>query len=82
MILFAEPSLPYILSNTAMATSPNGGGVILFGGYNLDENAQVDTLLELRYRSYRWNTLPQKLTHPRSGHVVILISEIRRKNSI
>ena len=56
-----------------MATSSDGGGVILFGGFNKDENAKEETLLELRYGSDRWITLPQKLSQPRSVHVVIPI---------
>ena len=57
-----------------MATSPDGGGVILFGGENRDKKAREDTLLELRFGSERWITLPQKLSQPRDSHVVIPIS--------
>ena len=57
-----------------MATSPDGGGVILFGGWNEDRDANEDTLLELRFGSDRWIALPQKLSQPRSMHVVIPIS--------
>ena len=71
--MFAGPSLPYKLSRSAMATSPDGGGVILFGGYNGDKDVQEDTLLELRFGSDRWITLPQKLSQPRQKHVVIPI---------
>ena len=46
--MFAGPSLPYELGLSAMATSPSGGGVILFGGYNGDKKAKEDTILELR----------------------------------
>ena len=59
-----------------MATSPDGGGVILFGGLNTDEyreNTSGITILELRYDSDKWTTLPQKLKQPRQGHVVIPI---------
>ena len=73
LILFAGPSLPYN-GDSAMATSPDGGGVILFGGYNYDKDAIEDTLLELRFGSDRWITLPQKLSQPRDSHVVIPIS--------
>ena len=71
--MFAGPLLPYKHDDSAMATSPDGGGVILFGGNNEDKNAREDTLLELRFGSDRWITLPQKLSQPRSGHVVIPI---------
>ena len=74
MILFAGPELPYKLYGSAMATSPDGEGVILFGGKNGDKNAREDTLLELRFGSDRWITLPQKLSQPRDSHVVIPIS--------
>ena len=57
-----------------MATSPDGGGVILFGGWNADKRAKEDTILELRYDSDKWTTLPQKLKQPRSYHVVIPIT--------
>ena len=72
--IFAGPSLPYGLIFSAMATSPDGGGVILFGGYNGDKSAREDTLLELRYDSDKWTILPQKLNQRRSQHVVIPIT--------
>ena len=72
--MFAGPSLPYGLSRSTMATSPDGGGVILFGGYNYDKSAKEDTILELRYDSDKWTTLPQKLKQPRAFHVVIPIT--------
>ena len=65
--MFAGPQLPYTLYGSAMATSPDGGGVILFGG----EGGSGDTILELRYGSNQWIELPQKLNQPRSYHVVI-----------
>ena len=69
--MFAGPSLPYKLSWSAMATSPDGGGVILFGGYYGDKPA--DKILELRFGANEWTELPQKLNQPRSNHVVIPI---------
>ena len=71
--MFAGPPLPYKLVDSAMATSPDGGGVILFGGYNIDKHAREDTLLELRYDADEWTVLPQKLKTPRREHVVIPI---------
>ena len=73
MILFAGPDLPYRFDDSAMATSPDGRGVILFGGYNGDKWAKDDTILELRYDSDKWTTLPQRLKQPRGSHVVIPI---------
>jgi len=69
------PPLPYKLDISAMATSPDGGGVILFGGVNRDKHAEEDTILELRYGSDKWTKLPQKLKQPRSRHVVIPITQ-------
>ena len=76
MILFTGPELPYKLSNSAMATSSDGGGLILFGGWNRDKLAREDTLLELRFGADNWTILPQKLKQPRGEHVVIPISYI------
>ena len=70
--MFSGPSLPYILSNSHMATSPDGEGVILFGG-SKGSYESVDTLLELRYDSDKWTELPQKLNQPRKQYVVIPI---------
>ena len=72
--IFAGPPLPYEFTRSAMATSPDGGGVILFGGYNWDKDDKEDTILELRYGSDKWTTLPQKLKQPRDYHVVIPIT--------
>ena len=72
--IFAGPPLPYKLRESAMATSPDGGGVILFGGWNADKGPTEDTILELRYASDKWTTLPQKLKQPRRWHVVIPIN--------
>ena len=72
--MFAGPNLPYKLYDSAMATSPDGGGVILFGGWNGDKGAAEDTLLELRFGADNWTILPQKLKQPRMSHVVIPIS--------
>ena len=86
-LLFTGPTLPYRLHSSAIATSPDGRGVILFGGYNgdmeygyeyeytyEDKVAEEDTILELRYDSDKWTTLPQKLKQPRAHHVVIPIT--------
>ena len=70
--------MPYKLWYSAMATSPDGGGVILFGGWNSDryyEDGKEDTILELRYGSDKWTRLPQKLERPREFHVVIPITD-------
>ena len=71
--MFSGPSLPYKLASSAMATSPNGGGVILFGGRNDDKSANEGTILELRFNADEWTPLPQKLNQPRKQYVVIPI---------
>ena len=73
MILFAGPELPYKLKHSVMATSPDGGGVILFGGLNANKGAREDALLKLLYDGDEWIILPQKLKQPRNAHVVIPI---------
>ena len=56
-----------------MATSTDGGGVILFGGWNANIRVEEDTLLELRYDSDEWTPLAEMLKLPRVSHVVIPI---------
>ena len=65
--------MPYKVYDSAMATSPDGGGVILFGGWNPDKKIKEDDLLELRFDSDSWTMLPQKLQQSRWEHVVIPI---------
>ena len=64
------PSLPYGLWDSAMAESPDGRGVILFGGYS-DENTYEKRILELRAGTNSWNILDITLDHGREYHVVI-----------
>ena len=71
--MFAGPSLPNRLQWSAMATSPDGGGVILFGGWNGGKRGRADKILELRFGANEWTVLPQKLNQPRERHVVIPI---------
>ena len=72
IILFciAGPSLPYGLMYSAMAASPDGRGVILFGGLS-DENEYVNRILELRAGADSWNILDVSLENARGSHVVI-----------
>ena len=67
--------MPKGVSLSAMAKSPDGQGVILFGGMPDDdvEYSTYTAILELRYSSNEWTTLPQKLKNNRFGHVVIPI---------
>ena len=58
-----------------MATSPDGNGVILFGGYST--SGLLDSILELRSNGQgwasSWTTLTAKLQYRRGYHVVIPI---------
>ena len=64
------PSLPYGLDASAMAKSPDGRGVILFGGSS-DENYLEKRILELHADANSWNILDKTLENGRYGHVVI-----------
>ena len=67
------PSLPYPLDNSAMAESPDGKGVLLFGGYNYNDNTIEDRILELRAGSDSWTILNVTLQTKRFEHTVIPI---------
>ena len=64
------PSLPYALSASAMAESPDGRGVMLFGGINSDYQYE-NRILELRAGADSWNILNVPLERARAYHVVI-----------
>ena len=64
------PSLPYGLRYSAMAESPDGRGVLLFGGQN-DQSSDEDRILELHAGANSWNILDITLKNRRSSHVVI-----------
>ena len=63
------PSLPNYQRNSAMARSPDGRGVLLFGGDNTWTN--TNTILELRAEANSWTILNITLQIGRSGHIVI-----------
>ena len=65
--------MPYKLSNSAMAESPDGKGVLLFGGHNKDNNTSEDTILELRAGANSWTILNVTLENRREEHTVISI---------
>ena len=62
--------MPYGLAYSAMAESPDGRGVLLFGGWS-DENSYEDRILELRAGANSWNILDISLENGRQEHVVI-----------
>ena len=78
--LFTGPELPYGLYASAMATSPDGNGVILVGGksgtYSSGYN-NLDSILELKADGQgwvgAWTTLSTKLQYARENHIVIPI---------
>ena len=53
-----------------MAKSPDGRGVILFGGIST-ENSYEKRILELRAGANSWNILDITLENGRKSHVVI-----------
>ena len=64
------PSLPYGLAYSAMAESPDGRGVLLFGGCST-ENYQEKRILELRPEADSWKILNVSLQNGRIRHAVI-----------
>ena len=62
--------MPYGLAYSAMAESPDGRGVLLFGGMST-ENSYEDRILELRAGANSWNILDITLEIGRLLHVVI-----------
>ena len=65
------PSLPYPLYGSAMVESPDGRGVMLFGGYSSHTNQDKNRILELRAGADSWNILNVPLEKFRAFHVVI-----------
>ena len=72
--LFTGPALPYGIAHSKMATSPDGYGVILFGGVKSDSSTS-DKILELKADGQggvgTWTTLSAKLQYGRYFTVVI-----------
>ena len=62
--------MPYTLFYSAMVVSPDGRGVIVFGGWS-DENMHEKRILELRADANSWNILDKTLENGRYAHVVI-----------
>ena len=64
------PSLPYGLSASAMTESPDGKGVLLFGGFNGEDSTRE--ILELRGGT-NWTILDVNLQERKWEHTVIPI---------
>ena len=70
------PKLPYNVwfINQAMVTSPDGGGVMIIGGYT-SSNSKSPKILELRAGGSSWQEHDQELDNGRERHVVIPVPE-------
>ena len=78
MFFLIGPDLPYKLDeiNKAMVTSPDGMGIIIFGGENLESESREKRILESRFDGSQflpWKVMDQELQFKRSEHVVIPI---------
>ena len=75
--LSTGPKLPYNIDGGRMASSPDGNGVLLFGGRDDGRYSVTASIFELRSDGKGWvgpwKTLTAKLQYPRSFHVVIPI---------
>ena len=71
--LSTGPALPYAIRSSAMATSPDGNGVVLFGGYYGAEDAILELKSDGQGGVGTWTTLTAKLQYGRYYHVVIPI---------
>ena len=69
--LSTGPELPYGLFGSAMATTPDGNGVLLVGG----AGSNKDSILELKADGQgwvgAWTTLSTKLQYARQDHIII-----------
>ena len=73
--LSTGPELPYGLYGSAMATTPDGNGVILVGGRMSPYPWWSDSILELKADGQgwvgAWTTLSTKLQYGRQYHIII-----------
>ena len=65
-----DGSLPFYLVVSAMAESPDGRGVLLFGGHS-PQNDKEDRILEWRAGANSWTILNITLKNRRREHNVI-----------
>ena len=65
------PALPNALANNPMAESPDGRGVLQFGGYNHNTDISDYRIFELRVGANSWNILNITLQDERSNYIVI-----------
>ena len=62
--------MPYPLALSAMAQSPDGKGVLLFGGHRGADHFDV-RIVELRAGANSWKILDITMEYKRFDHVVI-----------
>ena len=62
--------MPYGLAYSTIAESPDGRGVLMFGGRSVYHDYE-DRIIELRAGADSWNTLNITLENGRRTHVVI-----------
>ena len=65
--------MPYKQYDSAMAESPDGKGVLLFGGYNSDDFIVERRILELQAGANSWTINNITLQEGRRLHTVIPI---------
>ena len=61
-----------------MVTSPDGGGVMIIGGWDAANGMKSGKILELRARGsgiIEWQEVDEELENGRYGHVVIPVPE-------
>ena len=61
-----------------MVTSPDGGGVMIIGGYDATKGTKSKKILELRARGsgiIAWQEVDEELENHRNDHVVIPVPE-------
>ena len=79
--LFIGPELPYNIEIGAMASSPDGNGVILFGGKTYSKGRYLTDILELKSNGQgwvgSWTKTTTQLKYAHGQHVVIpLVKDI------
>ena len=64
--------------SNAMVTSPDGGGVMIVGGWNAADGVYSPKILELRAGGsgvVDWQEVDQELANGRNNHVVIPVPD-------
>ena len=67
--------MPHSLDGASMITHPNGIAVVLFAGYNANQNMKSKEIIQLDSDSTQWTILEQKLDNGRDGHLMMYIPD-------